>query len=165
MSVPTDPIHAPTGRAWLMKSEPESYSIDDLARDGQTAWEGVRNYQVRNSIRDEMQPGDLVLFYHSNASPPAAVGLARVASAARPDPTQFDPASRYYDAKSPADAPRWLLVDVAFVEKWPRGVSLAELKADPALDGMEVTRKGTRLSVHPLRLDHLARVRALAFGA
>lgn len=144
-------------RTWLVKTEPSTYSIDDLARDGTTGWEGVRNYQARNSMR-EMAPGDQVIVYHSNAEPPAAVGLATVARTAYPDPTQFDPASDYYDEKSPADAPRWDRVDLAFAAKWPRAVPLDEIKADPALAGLELTRKGSRLSVFPVSAEHFARL-------
>jgi predicted RNA-binding protein with PUA-like domain len=146
---------------WLIKSEPEAYSIDDLARDGSTAWTGIRNYQARNYMRDEMSVGDLVLFYHSNAAPTGVVGLARVASAAYPDPTQFDPASDYHDPASTPDAPRWLLVDMAFVERWATTVTLAALKADPALAEMWVVRKGMRLSVQPVEQAHFEHVRAL----
>lgn len=147
-------------RTWLVKTEPSTYSIDDLARDGTTGWEGVRNYQARNSMR-EMAPGDRVIVYHSNAEPPAAVGLATVARTAYPDPTQFDPASDYYDEKSPAEAPRWDRVDLAFAAKWPRAVPLDEIKADPALAGLELTRKGSRLSVFPVSAEHFARLCAL----
>ncbi len=143
---------------WLMKSEPSTYSIADLARDGSTGWEGVRNYQARNYLRDTFQVGDEVLFYHSNAEPAGVVGLARVVRAGYPDPTAFDPNSKYYDADSTPDNPRWYRVDVAFVEAFPRTVSLAELKADGTLAGMEVTRKGSRLSVQTVSEAHFRRV-------
>lgn len=149
-------------RCWLMKTEPGSYSIDDLQADGQTAWEGVRNYQARNYMRDLIQVGDEIVIYHSNAEPPGAVGLARVASAPCPDPSAFDPHSKYYDPDSDPAAPRWVLVDVAFVERFPRLVPLDELKRDPALAGLEVARKGSRLSITVLSPEHLARIRALA---
>ena len=110
---------------WLMKTEPSVYSIDDLARDGRTPWEGVRNYQARNFMRDRMRPDDRVLIYHSNVTPPGVVGLARVCSAAYPDPTALDPASNYYDSRSRAEKPVWFLVDVCFEEKFSRLVSLA----------------------------------------
>lgn len=149
---------------WLMKSEPDVYGIDDLARDGTTTWEGVRNYQARNFLRDDMRVGDLVLFYHSNASPPGVAGVARVSREAYPDPTAHDPASPYFDATAPRDAPRWLMVDVAFVERFPHMVPLDSLKADPALDGMLVLRKGQRLSVQPVAPEHFAHVVALGRG-
>lgn len=147
---------------WLVKSEPEAYSIDRLEREGRTMWEGVRNYQARNLMRDEMKVGELVLFHHSNADPPALVGIARVASAPYPDPTQFDPASKYFDAKATKEAPRWILVDLEFVERLPRPLPLAELKADPGLEGMELLRKGSRLSVQPVLEAHFQRVKELS---
>ena len=138
-------------RYWLMKSEPDAYSFDDLmAERGRTAcWDGVRNYQARNFMM-EMKAGDAVLFYHSNAKPPHVAGVARVAREAYPDHTQYDEKSKYYDPKSPADAPRWRMVDVQGVEKLPRPVSLDELKANPRLAGMRVIQKGQRLSVQPV---------------
>ncbi len=142
---------------WLMKTEPDVYSIDDLERQGVGTWEGVRNYQARNFMR-AMREGDLVLVYHSNADPSGVVGVARVAREAYPDPFQFDPKSEYYDPKSPKDEPRWSMVDVAFVEKLPNAVSLAAMKAEKALDGMEVVRKGSRLSVTPVTKEHFERV-------
>jgi len=141
-----------------MKSEPGTYSIDDLARDGKTPWDGVRNYQARNLMRDELQVGDLVLFYHSSADPPGVAGVAEVASAPYPDPTQFDPRSPYHDPKARKDQPTWQLVDVAFVEKLPTPVSLDRLKQDAALDGMLVLRRGQRLSVQPVDKAHFKRV-------
>lgn len=147
---------------WLVKSEPEVYGIDRLEREGRTMWEGVRNYTARNFMRDSMKVGDLVLFHHSNAEPPSLVGIARVASAAYPDPTQFDPSSHYFDPKATAQEPRWMLVDLEFVARLPRPLSLAELKADPALEGMELLRKGSRLSVQPVSEAHFRRVKELA---
>ena len=136
---------------WLMKSEPEEFSIDDLARVGREPWSGVRNYQARNYMRDGMQVGDGILFYHSNCDVPGVVGLATVASAAYPDPTQFDPASDYHDPASPADAPRWLLVDVGFERKLARTISLDELKQHAeALGDFALLRRGNRLSVLPV---------------
>jgi predicted RNA-binding protein with PUA-like domain len=146
---------------YLMKSEPDVYSIDDLAKAGRGVWEGVRNYQARNTMR-EMRVGDLVLFYHSNAKPSGVAGVARVAREAYPDPFQFEPLSDYYDPKSKPEDPRWSCVDLEFVEKLPRVVSLAELKADAALEGMEVTRRGSRLSVCPVSATHYRRVLTLA---
>ena len=148
-------------RHWLMKTEPGTYSIDDLRADGATCWEGVRNYQARNTMRDDMQVGDRVLFYHSNAKPPGAVGVAEVVREAYPDSYAVDPESRYHDPKSTPEANRWVMVDLGFVEKWAGIVSLAQLKADPALDGMLVTRRGMRLSVQPVEPDHFEHVVAL----
>lgn len=137
-----------------MKSEPDAYGINDLERDGREPWDGVRNYQARNMMRDDMRVGDQVFFYHSNCKEPGIVGLAKVASEAYPDPTQFDPESRYFDPKSSEDSPRWLLVDVEFVRKLKRTITLAELKAHPELDGMILTRRGNRLSVMPVEKPH-----------
>lgn len=148
-------------RFWLMKSEPDVYSIDDLARDGSTAWEGVRNYTARNFMRDDMALGDRILFYHSNAEPPGIAGLGEVVGLAAPDPTQFDPASEYFDPGATKDAPRWLAVRVGFVAKLGRLVSLEALKRDPALAGMLVLAKGQRLSVQPVTEAHYLRVLAL----
>jgi predicted RNA-binding protein with PUA-like domain len=140
-------------KLWLMKSEPDVYSIDDLERDGSECWEGVRNYQARNFMR-EMAEGDLAIFYHSNAKPPGAAGVCRICREAYPDPTQFDRKSRYHDAKSKKDDPRWSMVDVEFVEKFTKPISLQALKDDPALEGMRVTQKGSRLSVQPVEKGH-----------
>ncbi len=145
-------------QAWLVKSEPDCYSFDDLLRDGSTAWEGVRNYQARNYMRDGMKVGDAVLFYHSSTAVPAVVGLARVAREAYPDPTQFDPDNEYYDPKSTQEAPRWQLVDIEGVRALPRAVSLTELKATPGLEGMTLLQPGSRLSVMPVEVEHLERV-------
>lgn len=148
-------------RCWLMKSEPDSFSIDDLERVQRTAWEGVRNYQARIHMRDDMKVGDAILFYHSNAEPPAVVGLARVASAPYPDASAFDRKSPYFDAKSKREEPRWILVDVAFVEKLATPVPLDRLREDPALGGMLVAQKGQRLSVQPVlraHFEHVARI-------
>ncbi|MFO0725412.1 MAG: EVE domain-containing protein [Myxococcota bacterium] len=144
---------------WLAKSEPDVYSIDDLARDGKTSWEGVRNYQARNHLRS-MRVGDAVLFYHSNAEPSGVAGVATVAREAYPDPAAWDPKSEYYDPGASPEDPRWSMVDLAFAEKL-RVVPLAELKADPALAGLEVIRKGSRLSVTAVRPEHFQHVLAL----
>ncbi len=143
---------ARTKRYWLFKSEASAFSIDDLAaaKDETTPWDGVRNYQARNLLRDEIRKGDRVLYYHSNSRPTGVAGVARVVRDAYPDATQFDPASRYHDPRSPQDAPRWLCVDVAFVRKLPRVIELSELKANPALADMMVTRRGARLSIQPV---------------
>ena len=135
---------------WLMKSEPGAYSIDDLERDGTTYWDGVRNYQARNLMRDRMRIGDGVLYYHSNATPMAVVGLARVCSASYPDPTQFDPNDPHYDPKSDPENPRWYLVDIEFERKFDEPVTLAELRQRPDLEGMALLRRGQRLSVQPV---------------
>ena len=139
-----------TRRYWLMKSEPDAFSIDDLERAGTEPWSGVRNYQARNFMRDGMQPGDSVLFYHSNCEPPGIVGLASVASTAYPDPTQFDPRSVYHDPKSTPEQPRWMLVDVKFERKLKRCITLKELKACPELEDFALVQRGSRLSVMPV---------------
>jgi predicted RNA-binding protein with PUA-like domain len=138
---------------WLMKSEPDAYGIDDLERDGREPWDGIRNYQVRNMIRDDMQVGDEALFYHSRVKEPAAVGIMRIVSDAYPDPTQFDANSQYFDGKSDPEAPRWLLRDVEFVRRLERPVTLKELKAHPGLGEFQLTRKGNRLSIFPVTED------------
>lgn len=149
-------------RYWLMKSEPDVYSIADLQKEGVTGWGGVRNYQARNFMRDEMKDGDLVLFYHSNAEPPGVAGLAKVHGGAVPDPSQFDKKSEYYDAGSSKAEPRWLMAQVKFVEKFARVVPLEVLKADQALQGMPLLQKGQRLSVQPVSPEQFARVLQLA---
>jgi predicted RNA-binding protein with PUA-like domain len=135
---------------WLMKSEPDTFSIDDLKKRGREPWDGVRNYQARNYMRDGMRVGDGVFFYHSNCAEPGIVGLAEVASDAYPDPSQFNPKSDYFDPGASRDNPRWLLVDVAFVRKFKRTITLKELQALPALAEMPLVRKGNRLSVLPV---------------
>ncbi len=146
---------------WLMKSEPNTYSIDDLERDGSTSWDGVRNYQARNFMRDEMKKGDLVLFYHSSATPPGVVGIARVSREGYPDHTARNKKSKYHDPKSTRDDPIWMMVDVEFVEKFPEPVTLDALKARNDLDGMLVTRRGQRLSVQPVEKKHFDIVRKM----
>lgn len=138
-------------RYWLMKSEPSEASIDDLAAAPRQTlpWTGVRNYQARNYMRDEMQLGDGVLFYHSSCPEPGVAGIAEVASAAYPDATQFDPSSPYFDAKSARDAPRWSHVDVKLVRK-TRLLPLAEMRAAPSLASMLVLKRGNRLSITPV---------------
>ncbi|MFZ5444479.1 MAG: EVE domain-containing protein [Myxococcota bacterium] len=151
-----------TKRYWLMKSEPDVYSIDDLAKDRVTGWTGVRNYQARNFMRDEMKPGDLVLFYHSNAEPSGVAGVAKVHGAPVVDPTQFDKKSEYYDEASAKAEPRWLMAQVEFVERFDALVPLEVLKADKSLTGMPLLAKGQRLSVQPVSEPHFRRVLALA---
>jgi predicted RNA-binding protein with PUA-like domain len=139
---------------WLMKSEPDVYGIDDLQRDGRDMWDSIRNYQARNMMRDDMRIGDEIFFYHSNCKEPAIAGIARVASEPYPDPTQFDTKSRYFDPKSSKEEPRWILVDVEFVRKLDRPITLAQIKAHPGLDGMILTRRGNRLSIMPVNQEH-----------
>ena len=150
-------------RYWLMKSEPDECSIDDAlaARDRTVPWTGVRNYQARNFMRDAMRIGDGVLFYHSSCPEPGIAGIARVASGTRPDPTQFDPRSPYFDPASKPDAPRWLLLDVQ-AERKTRLIGLPELRADPALQEMLLLRRGNRLSITPVEPAHWRHVLALA---
>lgn len=145
-----------------MKSEPEVFSIEKLQRIHRTAWDGVRNYQARNYMRDQMRVGDEILFYHSNSKPAGVAGLATVASEAYPDPTQFDAESEYYDAKATLDCPRWFLVDIAFLERFPRLVALHELKAEPRLGEMLAVKRGMRLSVQPVERAHFDRVVTMA---
>ncbi len=139
---------------WLMKSEPSVYSIDDLARDGKTMWDGVRNYQARNFMRDQMKAGDQVFFYHSNAEPSGIAGIAKVEGKAYPDPTAFDKKDVHFDPKSKKDSPTWYLVDLAFVKKFKKILSLEELKKIKGLDGMLLLQKGSRLSVQPVLEKH-----------
>ena len=138
-------------RHWLMKTEPDAFSIDDLKRVGTEPWNGVRNYQARNHMR-QMQPGDGVLFYHSSCEVPAIVGTATVASEPYPDPTQFDPKSDYFDAKNTHEEPRWSLVDVKFVRKLKRVIPLEEIRqhADALGEGFALIQRGSRLSVLPV---------------
>lgn len=136
---------------WLMKSEPDTYSIDDLiAANGPAMWEGCRNFTVRNFFRNDMQIGDMAFFYHSNIAPIGIVGTMEIVSEPYPDPTQFDPKSDYYDPTSRQEKPKWYLRDVVFREKFTRCVTLAELKTIPGLEQMLVVRKGQRLSVMPV---------------
>jgi predicted RNA-binding protein with PUA-like domain len=133
-----------------MKCEPSAYTIDDLAHDGRTSWEGVRNYQARNFMRDEMRQGDPVLFYASNAAPSGVTGLARIATAAYPDHYAWKKGHKYFDAASDATSPVWYMVDLAFVERFADTVSLETLKSSKGLEAMMVIRKGSRLSVQPV---------------
>ncbi len=139
-------------RYWMMKSEPDAFSIDDLERVGTEPWNGVRNYQARNFMRDGMRVGDGVMIYHSNCTVPGIAGLARVASIAYPDETQFDPKSHYFDEKATREQPRWFLVDVAFERKLKRVIPLEEIKryTDELGEGFALTAKGSRLSVFPV---------------
>ena len=135
---------------WLMKSEPSVYGIDDLQRDKQTSWSGVRNYQVRNMFRDDFLKGDLAFFYHSSCGEPGVVGTVTVAGPAYPDPTQFERTSGYFDPKSRRETPTWLAIDVSFKRKFPRPLSLEALREHPDLAGMQILRRGNRLSVTPV---------------
>jgi len=147
---------------WLMKSEPDCYSIDDLKRDKVEPWDGTRNYQVRNMMRDDMQIGDMVLFYHSNTKEIGVVGTMEIVSKAYPDPTQFDPKSEHPDSKSDPENPRWLCVDVKFLSKFPRTISLAEIKIDPWFETMALIKKGNRLSVMPVSKKHFEKIIKMA---
>jgi len=148
---------------WLIKSEPGSFSIDDLKESRRTTWEGVRNFQARNYLRS-MAKGDPVLFYHSNCEVPAVVGITKVVRTAYPDPTQFDPASKYFDATAKRDDPRWSLVDIGFVKKLRRPVSLAQLKEHTdELGDFALTRTGNRLSVLPVTDEQFTLITTVRF--
>lgn len=149
-------------RHWLIKSEPDVFSIDDLKRVRREPWTGVRNYQARNFMWKDMKPGDLALFYHSNAKPPGIAGIAKVEGSPYPDPTQFDPGSEYFDPKATKESPRWWLVDFSFVTKFAETFTLDKLKTDPQLDAMTVCQRGTRLSITPVEEKHFNRVCKLA---
>lgn len=135
---------------WLFKSEPSSYSIDDLHNEKQTHWDGVRNYQARNMLRDDIHPGDGVLFYHSNAQPPAIVGLAEVVRGGYPDHTQFEQGHPKFDPNAREEEARWFMVDIVFRKKFPHPITLEALRTVEALQGMELLRKGSRLSIQPV---------------
>lgn len=141
-------------RYWLMKTEPNTYSIADLKRDKKTGWDGIRNYQARNFMRDQMQVGDLVLFYHSNAEPPGVAGLAKVSKTGLTDPSQFDSQSKYFDPTSNPQNPRWIMVQLAYVETFKQFVALPELRQQPELAGLMLLQKGSRLSVQPVETPH-----------
>ncbi len=141
-----------TRKYWLFKSEPSAYSIDDLAAEKTqtTYWDGVRNYQARNMLRDDIQVGDRVLFYHSNAQPMAVVGTAEVVRAGYPDHTAFDPAEKHFDPKSDPDNPVWFMVDIQLLQIFPEPVTRERLKAEASLQDMMLLRKGSRLSIQPV---------------
>lgn len=145
-------------RYWLMKSEPSEFSITDLEQKNKARWDGIRNYQVRNMLRDEMQVGDMALFYHSNAESIGVVGEMRIIQSAYTDPTQFDTKSKYFDAQSQEKNPRWLAINVQFVTKLPRVVTLAEIKLQPEFKNLALVQKGNRLSVMPLREEQYYRI-------
>jgi len=144
-------------RYWLIKSEPDAFSIDDL-RDTpgkKDHWDGIRNYQARNFIRDDMQMGDLAFFYHSNCKPPGIVGICEIVSEAYPDHTAFDPNEKYYDAGSDPENPRWMMVDVKYRRKTKRMISLEEIKQQAdKLEGFPLIRRGNRLSIMPVSKEH-----------
>ena len=135
---------------WLVKSEPSAYSIDDLMHDKITHWDGVRNYQARNYMRDEMKLGDKVLFYHSNAEPIAVVGVCEVAKEGYPDFSAFDPEDKHFDPKSKIDSPTWIMVDIKIIEKFIRPVALDEIKGNSKLQNMKLVQRGNRLTVMPI---------------
>lgn len=147
---------------WLIKSEPDVFSIEDMKKAGREPWTGVRNYQARNFMWREMREGELALFYHSNAKPPGVAGVARVIGEPYPDPTQFDPGSEYFDPKASEEKPRWWLVDFEYVGTFEALLPLDALKADSQLAGMLVCQKGTRLSITPVQKTHFKRVCKLA---
>lgn len=136
-----------------MKSEPDVYPFSQLVEDGSTHWDGVRNYQARNTMRDDMKVGDFVLFYHSNTKPPHVAGLARVCREGYPDHTSWDSSSKYFDEKSSPDNPRWMMVDIEPIQAFEI-ISLPDLKANPALEGMPLLARGQRLSVQPVSQEH-----------
>ena len=135
---------------WLMKSEPDTYSIDDLQSFGVDHWDGIRNYQVRNFFRDQMQVGDQAFFYHSNCKEPGIVGTMDIVSKAYPDHTAFDPSEKYFDSKSDPENPRWLMVDVRYIRHLDRMITLAELRQQKQIADMKLLQRGNRLSVLPL---------------
>jgi len=143
---------------WLFKTEPGTYSIDDLAHDGRSHWEGVRNYQARNFIRDDVRIGDEVLIYHSSVEIPGVVGRAKVIRSAYPDFTARDETSPYFDQRSTEDNPIWFMVDIEFTAKFRSPVTLTEIKADPELSKMMVARKGMRLSIQPVDESHFSQI-------
>ncbi len=145
-------------RYWLIKSEPESYGIDHLKADKKTMWNGVRNFQARNFMRDDMQVGDPVLFYHSSCPVPGVYGIAKVASESYPDPTQFDPKSRYYEPRATKEKPVWYLVDIAFVSKLKYPVPLSDIRQNPKLRSMLILAPRYRLSITPVSSGHFEEI-------
>lgn len=148
-------------RYWLMKSSPANYSIQDLEREGKTYWDGVRNYTARNSMRDDMQVGDAVLFHHSNAKPPGVAGIAVVCREGYPDHTALDPKSKGYDVKSSKDQPRWVMVDLEFAERFEGVVSMDEMRAAKGLEEFPLLQRGQRLSIMPITRKQFEVVRRL----
>jgi len=146
---------------WLMKSEPHVYPWEQLVDDGYTHWDGVRNYQARNIMRDDMKIGDIVLFYHSNTKPPHIAGIARVCKEGYPDFTAQDSSSKYFDPKATPENPRWVMVDIEAIEPMSDIVTLPDMRGNPALEGMTLLAKGSRLSVQPVSAEHFAIVRRM----
>ena len=145
-------------RYWLMKTEPDVFSIDDLKSQKTTPWEGVRNYQARNFMRDEMKKGDMVLIYHSNAKPPGVAGIGVVSKEAFPDHFSWDKKSKYFDPKSTKENPRWVMVEVKFKKKFKELISLSEIKETKDLEDMLILKKGNRLSITPVEKKHFDRI-------
>ena len=158
------PRMARAKRYWLFKSEPDVYSIDDLKRDGSTYWEGVRNYQARNLLRDDIKKGDEVLFYHSRIQRMGVAGIAKVTRGGYADPSQFDTKHKYFDPKASEDNVRWYVVDLGFVSKFDEVVTLKDLKAEPKLADMMVTQRGARLSIQPVTAAEFKVVKKLGKG-
>jgi predicted RNA-binding protein with PUA-like domain len=160
------PKSSPVRRHWLVKSEPDVFSFDDLLASPRqtTSWDGVRNYQARNTLRDEMKKGDLVFFYHSSTEPTAIVGVAEVTREGYPDPTALDPKHPHFDPKSKADAPTWMMVDLRAVEKFARPISLTELRGVKGLEKMTLLQKGSRLSVQPVSASEWEIIHAMGMG-
>ena len=150
---------------WLMKTEPDVYSIDDLEREGVTHWEGVRNYQARNFMRDDMEVGDLAFFYHSNCSEPGIVGIIAIASAAYPDHTAFDPKDKHFDPKSDKTNPRWFMVDVKFRRKFGKSLLLKDIRLEKKLSKMRLVQRGNRLSISPVTKTEWDHIVAMADDA
>lgn len=148
-------------QCWLMKTEPTVFSIDDLQHQGFSEWEGVRNFQARNFMRDDMHVGDLALFYHSNANPSGVAGICRICKTSHPDFTAWDKNSPYFDPKATQDKPIWMMVEVEFVEKFTHFVSLVELKKHPQLKGLKILEKGSRLSITPVEKKHFELIRVI----
>lgn len=146
---------------WLMKSEPNEYSIDDLKRDKKSGWFGVRNYQARNYMRDAMQIGDLILFYHSSVKEPAVVGIGKVASAPYPDKTQFEKSGKYFEKRATKEKPVWLLVDISYVKKFINPVLLSSMRADKKLKDMVLLKRGMRLSIQPVAEKEFLHIESL----
>lgn len=145
---------------WLFKSEPEAYSIDDLQKDKKTFWDGVRNYQARNFLRDEIKKGDMVLFYHSNCEPTGVFGICEVVKDGYPDNTAFDPESNHFDPKSKPENPDWFMVDIKFVKKFSKPVTLEEIKANSKLQNMKLLQRGNRLSIQPVTKEEFNAITA-----
>lgn len=147
---------------WIFKSEPSTYSIDDMMRDVTTYWNGVRNYQARNFLRDDVKIGDQVLFYHSSCEVPAVVGLCEVVKNGYPDFTAFEPKSEYFDPKSKIDEPTWFMVDIKFVKKFKNPVTLQNIKSNPKLRNLKLVQKGNRLSIIPITKDEFDEILKMA---